>query len=406
MENKFTLLGEKLSHSLSPEIHSLLGNYGYDLSPIEKSKLASFFEKSEYKGFNVTIPYKIEAFNRCDILTATAREIGSVNTCLRKDDGTLYGDNTDAYGFAYMLKKAGCEPKGKKAVVLGSGGSSKAVSYVLKKQGAEVVIISRSGENNYGNLEKHFDADIVVNTTPVGMFPNPGVSPVEISNFQRCGFVFDLIYNPFRTKLIQDTEKLGIKAVSGLSMLTAQAKRSSEIFNGTEIPDNVIDKICSEIKLKSANIVLTGMPGCGKTTVGREIAEKLDRPFIDTDEEIIKCGKTITEIIEKDGETAFRNIESRVIAGLRNSRGTVIATGGGAIIRDENVEALRENGIVVFLDTPLEMLETKGRPLSNKNGIENIYRERIEKYRKSADIIFKVNYNSKTDEVIKCIYSL
>ncbi len=406
MENKFTLLGEKLAHSLSPEIHSLLGDYFYDLSPTEKNQLASFFEKSEYKGFNVTIPYKIEAFNRCDILTDTAREIGSVNTCLRRDDGTLYGDNTDAYGFAYMLKKAGCEPKGKKAVVLGSGGSSRAVTYVLKKQGAEVVIISRSGENNYGNLEKHSDADIVVNTTPVGMYPNPGVSPVEIGKFQRCKFVFDLIYNPFRTKLIQDAEKLGIKAVSGLSMLTAQAKRSSEIFNGNEISDDIIDKICSEIRLKSANIVLIGMPGCGKTTVGREIAEKMKRPFIDTDEEIEKSGKSIPEIIENYGEEAFRNTETDAIKALRNTRGSVIATGGGAIIRDENAEALRENGIVVFLDTPLEMLETKGRPLSSKKGIENIYRERIEKYRKSADIIFKVNPDSKTDEVIKCIYSL
>lgn len=406
MKTKITLLGEMLSHSLSPEIHSLLGDYEYTLSPTEKEDLDLFFEKSEYSGFNVTIPYKIEALKRCDVLSETAKEIGSVNTCIRANDGKLYGYNTDAFGFKYMLQRVNCNPKDKKVVVLGSGGSSKMVQYVMKKAGAEVVVISRTGEDNYENIDRHFDGDIVVNTTPVGMFPNPGESAVDISRFEKCRFVFDLIYNPFRTKLLQDGENYGMVTSDGLPMLVAQGKKSSEIFTGKEIFDDVIEKIINKIRIQSANIILVGMPGSGKTTVGKEIAQKLQREFIDIDEEIEKIGKSIPEIIENEGEETFRNIESKVIDELRNTRGAVIATGGGAVIREENVAVFRENGIVIFLDTPLDMLEQKGRPLSKSRGIENLYNERIEKYRKAADIIFKVNENSTVDEVIKCIYSL
>ena len=405
----YGLLGRKLSHSLSPQIHAHFGSYNYELFCREPEELDEFFKDKTLKAYNVTIPYKIEAFNRCDEFSETAKKIGSVNTVIRRDDGTLYGDNTDYFGFDFMSKSCGADYNGKKVLVLGSGGASLTVCAVAKDCGArEIIVVSRSGENNYGNIDKHYDADIIVNTTPVGMYPNNGERLVDLKQFTNLGNVLDLIYNPCRTRLLLDAEELGIPCANGLTMLVAQGLRSAEQFPDIQLCNKDINAVCTAMLKEQKNVVLIGMPGCGKSTVGKILAEKLQRELLDTDEEIIRAdGRTIPEIFENDGEEIFRKIETDVVISAGKNLSKVIATGGGAVIKKENRDALKQNGTIVYLKKDLSLLSLEGRPLSkNEDAVIKIYEARKDTYEAFADFTVEVDADAKitAERVIECIF--
>lgn len=405
----FGLLGRKLGHSLSPQIHEKLGDYKYELFCREPEELEKFFSDTSLKGYNVTIPYKVDAFRACDEKSERAKKIGSVNTCIRREDGTLYGDNTDYFGFSYMAKKAGACFAGKKVLVLGSGGASLTVQVVAKDEGArEVVVVSRTGENNYENISLHADADIIVNTTPVGMFPNNGERLIDLGIFTSCSCVLDLIYNPLKTQLLLDAEKLGISCANGLIMLVAQAVKAAEQFIKTEIPEEKIDEVYSSLLNERKNIVLVGMPGSGKSTVGRLLAEKLGREFADTDEMIEEReNKKIPRIFAERGEAYFRDVESLCVREAGKRMALVIATGGGAVLREENRNAIKENSVVVFLDRDLSSLATEGRPLSSsEEKLKKMQEIRYPIYKEIADFTVKTDPDEKitTDEVMKCVF--
>lgn len=369
----YGLLGEHLGHSYSPEIHALLGDYEYRLFERSPENVAAFLTEGEFSGINVTIPYKKAVIPYLSEISDAAKKIGAVNTIVRTPNG-LRGDNTDYYGFSYMLRQSGINPAGKKCLVLGSGGASLTAVAVLTDLGADPVVISRGGENNYGNLDRHADASMIVNTTPVGMYPNNGHSPVDLTRFPNLSGVADVIYNPRRTALIQQAEDLGIPAVSGLSMLVAQAKRASELFFDRAIPDARIGKVLAAIRQKMENVVLIGMPGCGKSTAGRALADRLGLDFADTDNVIREMtGRTPAEIIKSDGEEVFRRIEHEAVCAVGKKSGTVIATGGGVVTRPKNRDPLRQNGTVIYLSRPLEKLATGGRPLTAVNGVQALF---------------------------------
>ncbi len=389
----FGLLGRKLGHSLSPEIHAKLCDYEYKLYPTEPENLDKFFSNKELKAFNVTIPYKIEAFNRCAERSETAEKVGSVNTVVRRPDGTLYGDNTDYFGFSYMAEKCGCDFSGKKVLILGSGGASLTVRHVANDNGAkEIVVVSRSGEDNYENISRHYDADIIVNTTPVGMYPNNGERLIDLENFTKCKKALDLIYNPARTVFLLDAERLGIDCINGLYMLVAQALRAAEIFTGETIPLEKIDQIYDAIIKEQKNIVLIGMPGCGKSTLAALLSEKTGRICVDTDSMVEECGEKIPDIFAKYGEAEFRCRETEAVKTAGKDKGKIIATGGGAILKPENRIALRENSTVIFLNAPVRTLATDGRPLSKSpEALEKMHAERLPLYLETADFTVEVD---------------
>lgn len=403
----FGLLGRKLGHSLSPEIHALLCDYKYDLYPTEPEKLDEFFASKALTGYNVTIPYKVEAFNRCATLSETAKKAGSVNTVTRNADGTLHGDNTDYFGFSYMAEKVGCDFKGKKVLILGSGGASLTVQLVASDMGAkEIIVVSRSGENNYENISLHYDADIIVNTTPVGMYPNNGEKLIELDKFTRCRKVLDLIYNPARTPLLLDAEKLGIDCINGLYMLVAQALRAAESFIKKEIPLSRIDEIYNIILAKQKNIVLVGMPGCGKSTLAALLSEKTGRECVDTDAAVEECGMKIPEIFAEFGEEEFRRRETESVKKAAKEQGRIIATGGGAVLKAENRTALRENSTVIFLKASTEKLATDGRPLSKDlETLKKMYEQRLPLYEETADITVEVDPDPEITlgRILKCV---
>ncbi len=398
----YGLLGRKLGHSWSPEIHSILGTTPYDLYELEPEELEGFLKTTSLSAMNVTIPYKKAVIPFCTELSDAAGRLGSVNTLVRRENG-WYGDNTDYYGFCRMLESAGIDAAGKKALVLGSGGASSTVVAALKDIGAaSVTVISRSGPDNYNNLHLHADAQIIVNTTPVGMYPNNGQAPVELRCFTKCIGVADLIYNPQRTKLLLDAEELGIPCCGGLTMLVAQAKRASELFSGRTLQDSCIPEITDNLQKKMRNIVLIGMPGCGKSTVAAMLGEKLHMPVVDADAEIEKeAGMTIPEIFALGGEPAFRALESRVLANLGKQTGLIIATGGGCVTRRDNYASLRQNGTVIWLQRDLNALATDGRPLSQKERLKEMYHAREPLYREFAEHI--VENNSTPEETAERI---
>lgn len=401
----YGLLGRKLGHSLSPQIHSHLCDYEYKLYPTEPENLDSFFSDTSLKGYNVTIPYKIEAFNRCYEKSETAIKIGSVNTVIRRADGSLYGDNTDYFGFDYMAKKCNCDFKDKKVLILGSGGASLTVYHVAKDCGArEIVVISRSGENNYGNISLHHDADIIVNTTPVGMYPNNGERLINLSEFTKCRKALDLIYNPAKTVFLLDAEKLGIDCINGLYMLVAQALRAAEIFTEKTIPLSRIDEIYNAIISEQKNIVLVGMPGCGKSTVAALLSEKTGRSCIDTDSMVVESsGESIPDIFAKYGEAEFRKRETDSVKLAGKGAGKIIATGGGAVLKEENRIALRENSTVIFLDADIDSLATDGRPLSKSpEALRKMHSERLPLYLETAD--FTVKTDSDPEITVRRIF--
>ena len=380
------LLGRKLAHSYSPVIHSLLADYDYTLFEKEPSELEDFIRHGHWDGLNVTIPYKRDAAALCDALSPLAKELGSVNTLVRRADGTVFGDNTDAWGFGVMAKSLTVDYDGKKALVLGSGGASVTVQAVLKQLGCTVVVISRTGENNYENLHLHKDAQILVNTTPVGMYPHNGQSPVDPENFPDLQAVLDVVYNPARTGLILAAEERKIPCESGLLMLVAQAARACEIWTGTEIPFEKIEEIRETVGFSMENIILVGMPGSGKSTAGRFLAAETGRKFADSDRELEKKIGDIPEFFAKHGEEAFRKAETEVLAELGKQSGLVIATGGGVVTRPENYPLLHQNGRIFWLKRAIEDLPTDGRPLSQQEGVAALYEKRKPLYERFADV--------------------
>lgn len=383
----YGLLGEKLGHSFSPQIHQQLGSYEYKLFEVAPESLGEFLKKRDFEGLNVTIPYKKAVMPYLSELSENAKVIGAVNTVTVLPNGTLRGDNTDYDGFLYLVRRSGIDVKNKKALVLGTGGASLPVKKVLCDLGArEVISISRTGENNYQNIEKHYDADLIVNTTPVGMYPNNLQSPLSLAGFTHLSGVLDIVYNPQKTKLILDAEKRGIPAFSGLTMLVAQAKRAAELFLNTAIDDGKNDAIYAQLSRQMKNIVLVGMPGCGKSTVGKALASRLSRPFFDADAEIVqRAGKSIPEIFKESGEAGFRRLETEVLFDLCRQSGAVIATGGGGVTVPENHDILRQNSLVVFINRDVAVLPIDGRPLSQTNSLSEMFAHRLPLYRSVCD---------------------
>ena len=386
------LLGRKLQHSYSPQIHKGFGNYAYNLFEVEPTNLKQFFKSQKFQGVNVTIPYKKDVLPYCDELSPIAQKLGAVNTIVRKADGKLYGHNTDYFGFQSMLKKTGLSVNGKKCLVLGSGGASSTVCAVLEELGADVVIISRNGENNYENLFLHEDASLVINTTPVGMYPNNGSKPVDIRKFPKIEGVLDLIYNPSKTQLLLDAEALGIASENGLWMLVAQAKESAELFTNSSISNEKIAEIHLILKKSMQNIVLIGMPGSGKTTLGSLLAAKTGREFIDADQKIEEqSGMKIPEIFAQYGEKTFRDMETEVLADLGKKSGIVLSTGGGCVTLARNYPLLHQNGTIIWVQRKISELSRDGRPLSQTTSLEQMYLDRKESYEKFADIVIENN---------------
>ena len=398
------LLGEKLGHSYSPAIHAQLGDYAYRLYECPREKLGAFLKTGDFDGLNVTIPYKKAVIPYCAELSPMAAAIGSVNTLLRRPDGTLYGDNTDAFGFESLLRHAGLDPKGKKCLVLGSGGASVTVQAVLRHLGAgSAAVISRSGEDNYHNLARHQDAELIVNATPVGMYPNTEVSPVDLDRLPNLEGVFDLIYNPARTRLLLQAEERGLCRANGLGMLVAQAKAAAERFLDAPIPDGQVEEITAQMERETQNLLLIGMPGCGKTTVGRALAQRLGRTLVDTDALVVQAaGCPIPELFAREGEEAFRALEHQALCQAGRASGTVIATGGGIVTRRENWAPMRENSTVIFLRRPLDQLPLDGRPVSQTTPLEELYAKRLPLYEKAADLtVDNDQVDRAVDEIIR-----
>lgn len=386
---KYGLLGRKLGHSYSPAIHALLEDYEYALYEKEPEELADFLRNGAWDGINVTIPYKQSVIPFLDDLTPTANELGAVNTVIRRD-GRLIGYNTDYYGFHSMVAKSGLSPAGKKCLVLGSGGASKVVQAVLREYDAQVVVISRNGKDNYENLSRHSDAAIIVNATPVGMYPDTGTSPVDLNPFPQLEGVLDLIYNPARTQLLMDAEKRGIVAQNGLWMLIAQAKCAAQWFTDRPIAEEITVQTYGILQKQMDNIILIGMPGCGKSTVGRLLAEETGRKLIDTDEEIENLAqKSIPRIFAEDGEAVFRDWETKVLETFCKESGLVIATGGGCVTKEQNYPLLHQNGTIYWLQRDVDKLPTDGRPLSKK--LEELYHSRKGLYEAFADHVIDNN---------------
>lgn len=399
----YGLLGEKLGHSFSPQIHAMLGDYEYKLFEVAPQDLGAFLEQRDFEGLNVTIPYKKAVMPYLAEISENAQKIGSVNTITVLSDGSLRGENTDYDGFLYLVRRSGIAVAGKKALVLGSGGASLPVIKVLRDLGARAVInISRSGENNYQNIDRHFDADLIVNTTPVGMYPDNLVSPLPLDGFHRLSGVLDIVYNPQKTKLVLDAEARGIPAFSGLTMLVAQAKRAAELFLDKKIDDARTDSIYEILSKQMKNMVLIGMPGCGKSTVGKALAKRTGRVFVDADAEIVKAaGRSIPEIFAEDGEPGFRSLETKVLEQICKQSGTVIATGGGAVTVPENYNILRQNSTVIFLNRDLAVLPTEGRPLSQQNPLSELLECRLPLYRQFCDC--EIDGNSSVETVVSRI---
>lgn len=362
---KCALIGERLGHSYSKIIHEAFGLYPYELVSLPENEVESFAKNSDYDGFNVTIPYKRTIMPFCSYISPEAQKIGSVNTVVRTPNG-LHGYNTDYFGFKALAQRAKICFNNKSVVILGSGGTALTARAVASDSGAKSIkTVSRSGEYNYSNLDAVSDCEVLINTTPVGMYPNNGLSAVNLDIFEKCEAVLDVIYNPLRTELIMQAQQRGLKCSGGLYMLVAQAAQSAKYFCHADIGESKIEEVFKSLTLGVQNIVLIGMPGCGKTTVATELATLSGRQVIDTDAEIEKnAGMTIPEIFKKYGEEHFRTLESEVIAEVAKEKGLVIATGGGAVLREENRKALHSNGRIYYIKRELTDLSCEGRPLS------------------------------------------
>ena len=405
---EYGCIGEHLKHSFSKEIHNALCDYEYEIKEIPREELRSFAEEGNFKAINVTIPYKEEIMPYLYNIDEHALLIGAVNTVVNRG-GKLYGYNTDFYGMTELARHAGITLRGKKVVILGSGGTAKTSLAVCKSEGAkEIIKVSRSGKEGsvtYEELyESHTDAEIIINTTPVGMYPNIFDSPVRLEEFKELSGVIDAVYNPLRTPLIMKAREMGVPSEGGLYMLVAQAVRASEIFTDTRYPEGTVEAVYEKILRSKENIVLIGMPSSGKTTVGNILREKLGRTLIDTDEVIVKnAGVSIPELFKEHGEAYFRNLESEAVKSTSDKTCSVIATGGGAVLRYENIRALMENGRIFFIDRPLsKLIPTGDRPLSSTvEAVKKRYSERYEIYKSSCDVV--IDADCTPDEVAEKI---
>lgn len=393
---KYGCIGEHLTHSFSKEIHNLFADYEYELKEIEPNLLESFFAEKNFCAVNVTIPYKQEVIKYLDCVDELAKKIGAVNTVVNKN-GKLYGYNTDFFGLKALIEFNDICIDNKKVLILGSGGTSKTAfavaEFLSAKQVFKVSRTAKEGCITYDDaLNFHNDADVIINTTPCGMFPESCGSPIDIAYFKHLDAVVDVVYNPLITDLVSNAKKKGIKACSGLYMLVAQAAFAVEHFLDVSIPLEKIQSAYNKILLKKQNIVLIGMPSCGKSTVGKKIAELLGRSFYDTDEIIEQREKlSIKTIFEQKGEDYFRKLESEVVTEISKLSGVVISTGGGVVLNENNVRWLKKNGKVFFIDRPLEnLITTSSRPLSsNRSDLEKLYKARYSIYKSCADAILK-----------------
>lgn len=399
---EYGLLGETLGHSFSPQIHRALADYGYQLYPTPPDAVEELFRRRAFKGLNVTIPYKQTVIPLCDEVDPRAAAIGAVNTVVNRD-GRLIGYNTDIDGLIYLAKRAGVEMAGKKVIVLGSGGTSRTARAAAKELGAaQVVVISRHGEDNYENLSRHADAQVVINTTPVGMYPRCGVAPVSLEAFPRLEGLLDVVYNPLRTALLMEAEARGIPCSCGLPMLVAQARRAAELFTGADIPDDRLEEGVSRLNAQMRNVVLIGMPGCGKSAVGRALARRLGKEFLDLDRLIeADAGKPIPRIFAEEGEDAFRALESAAVRKAGARTGCILSTGGGVVTRPENYAPLHQNGVIVHLTRSLEKLPTAGRPVSQSTDLRELWRRREPLYQSFADLT--ADNNGSIEDTVRTV---
>lgn len=407
---KYGLIGEHLKHSYSCEIHAQIADYEYELHEIPPSGLGGFLKKREFNAINVTIPYKQDVIPYLDEISDTAKRIGAVNTIVNRN-GRLYGDNTDFAGMLALAKHIGVDMKGRKVLILGTGGASKTGHALAEYMGAQSVFyVSRSGKDGSISYEQavteHSDAQIIINATPVGMFPKQDGRPIDISAFPKLEGVIDAIYNPLRTNLILDAQERGIPAEGGLYMLSAQAVHASAVFRDIPLDESLVDKAFKSVKNDKQSIVLIGMPSSGKTTVGRILAEKCGKQLADTDEYIVRrIGMPISDFFAKHGEAEFRKIEKETVAELSATGGRIIATGGGAVLDPENVRALKQNGVLVFLDRrPENLIATDDRPLaSRRSALEKLYAERYDIYCAAAELHIDANTTpeAEADAILK-----
>ncbi|MCI7769052.1 MAG: shikimate dehydrogenase [Christensenellaceae bacterium] len=395
---QFGLIGEKLGHSYSKEIHNLIADYGYELREVKREELGAFMTERAFSGINVTIPYKKSVMDYLDVISDDAKKIGAVNTVVNRD-GKLYGYNTDFYGLKALLIHNGVSVRNKKVLILGSGGTSDtAYNVVTGLNAKEAIKVSRTKKDGFVTYDEaarlHSDADVIINATPVGMYPDDDGVPVNIGLFPSLSAVIDAIYHPLRTNLVSDAENKGIKACGGLYMLVAQAVYAAALFENKKPDENLIDDVYGKILNDKRNIVLIGMPSSGKTTIGKALAARIGKRFADTDELIVgTTGKSIPEIFEKEGEKVFREIEKKVICDIAVNDGTVIATGGGVILDEKNVLALKRNGVIVYLDRKIDnLIATDSRPLSsNVDDLKKLYAKRKPLYEKYAEITIDDN---------------
>lgn len=394
----YGLLGEHLGHSFSPQIHKLLCGYEYKLYEQERDNLPSFLAECPLDGMNVTIPYKKDVLPHCAWLSDAVKRIGSANTLVKREDG-WHAYNTDYFGFRRMVESMGVDPSGKKCVILGSGGAMLAVRTALEDMGAaEIIVVSRGGDNNYDNLHLHADAEIVVNATPVGMYPNVGKAAASLDSFPNCKAAFDVVYNPARTAFILQAEEKGIPCRNGLYMLVAQAHRAAELFTGTELPIERIDEVLRVLENQTHNIVLIGMPGSGKSSVGEALAKLSGRELVDADEKLFETfGMSAGDMINSHGEEYFRQRETEVLAELGKQSGLIIATGGGCVTREENYRHLHQNGEIFWLRRSLDKLPKDGRPLSQRGSLEAMFVKRAPMYERFADFVIDNDSGSVTD---------
>lgn len=386
-DKKCGILGEHLSHSFSPFIHSYLCDYSYDIYEVAPDDLESFMKNNDLDAWNVTIPYKKAVIPFLDYISPEAKVIGAVNLIIKKN-GKLYGYNTDYFGFEYMLESSGVDIKGKKVVLFGTGGASVALRAVLEDKKAGSIVSIGIEDNTKEYVSLHSDASVIVNATPVGMYPNNRKAVTDISLFDSLEAVLDIVYNPMHTEIMLNAEEKGITAIGGLSMLVAQAVKGAEIFTGEKFDKDTTEKIISKIALSTQNIILIGMPSSGKSSVGDILASKLERPFFDADEEFEKMhGITPATAITSLGEDKFRLMEQEVIASLGKMSEAVIATGGGAVTRKENYPSLHQNGIIIFIERDIDKLSTEGRPLSKAGALQELYERRKDAYFGFADIV-------------------
>lgn len=419
---KYGLIGEHLGHSFSKQIQTRIAeienvkDYDYQLVELDKEEFKEFMEKKDFKGINVTIPYKKDVIPYLDEMDESAKAIGVVNTIINVD-GKLKGYNTDFGGFLYMVKAHNVHMEGKKVLIIGNGGACAAVKAVCKHENAkDIVIVSRSanrGAISYDEMyTSHLDADIVVNTSPVGMFPNIVNAPIDVSWFHKLECVLDVVYNPILTRLCFEAQEADIKRVIGLEMLIAQAKYAFEIFENMSFDDSIIDEIKKEMLKDRCNIVLIGMPSAGKTTIGKMLEEKLGKEFFDLDDMIIaKAGKSIPEIFQESGEAGFRAIETEVAIEASKMNNKIIATGGGVVKHKVNMDFLRLNGITIFIDRDIDKLISSdpNRPLSSsKQALQQMYKERYPLYQKYATYVAvnNANIDETVDDIVNAYHSI